>query len=368
MAALTATAYRTSAAAHDRRGTPRDLPAAAEARARRDRAGAETYTALLAPHADVLIAAARKRLRTLVSSPYAPAWTALVDGLATSHATIAHALEHPAPPGSTAEREQHRTLWPHLAAWSDHSHLLDHLTEPPRPPGPELAGEHQRQVTERARAASRRGDLDLVESWYTDDGRLITLAHLPEPYAGHSLVALAGDPGVPGWTVIGHYPDDATARQTLPRPAPPGVLRPTVSRSHQPDLMPEQTLQDLLTEVVLARSASDVADVLLTATHSGYEAGPLPRLQQLIDTAAQFAAALETAHGRQISARLGAAARQLAFLHAEIHEAAEDLDATVAVLPPHRVPRTPPPPRPTPDTTPPPLPPRAPTQAPAHHR
>ncbi|AUH40524.1 hypothetical protein [Streptomyces sp. CMB-StM0423] len=64
-----------------------------------------------------------------------------------------------------------------------------------------------------------------------------------------------------------------------------------------------------------------------------------PRIAARRATASQFAAALQTARGREIAARLAAAGRQLGFLTGEVREAAEDLAATVAVLPPHRTPQ-----------------------------
>lgn len=82
------------------------------------------------------------------------------------------------------------------------------------------------------------------------------------------------------------------------------------------------------------------------------------RLQELLETAGQFASALETVQGRQIAARLTALGRQIDFLTREVHDAAEDLGATVAVLPPHRTPVLRVRPRPAVDTTPPTPPPR----------
>lgn len=87
------------------------------------------------------------------------------------------------------------------------------------------------------------------------------------------------------------------------------------------------------------------------------------RLQELLETTSQFASALETVQGRQIAARLSALGRQIEFLTREVEEAAEDLGATVAVLPPHRTPVLRTRPRPAVDTTPPAPPPRASTTA-----
>jgi hypothetical protein len=89
-------------------------------------------------------------------------------------------------------------------------------------------------------------------------------------------------------------------------------------------------------------------------------------LQELLETSGQFASALETVQGRQIAARFSALSRQIEFLTREVEEAAEDLGATVAVLPPHRIPVLRVRPRPAVDTSPPTPPPRAST--PARHR
>lgn len=67
--------------------------------------------------------------------------------------------------------------------------------------------------------------------------------------------------------------------------------------------------------------------------------------------------------GRQIAARLSALGWQIEFLVREVEEAAEDLGATVAVLPLHRTPVLRARPRPAVTTTPPTPPPRSSTTA-----
>jgi hypothetical protein len=93
------------------------------------------------------------------------------------------------------------------------------------------------------------------------------------------------------------------------------------------------SLQDLIRDVVEGRTAGDASNALLGAVQRGHDAGPMVRLQELLETSGQFAGALETVQGRQIAARLAALARQIEFLTREVEEAAEDLGATVAVLP-----------------------------------
>lgn len=353
-------------ATRDRYGRTIHHHAAAAALARRNQAAAEAYATHLAGHAGLLLDAARHSLDELPPARHIAAWRALLDSLAASHAEIVRVLDRPVTPGSTSEREQHAEAWPHLVVWADHgaiaADLASVLRHQPEPPG--LTDEERQRWTEKAQAAQRRGELDLIESWYVADGRRITLAYLIEDDTS-TVIALTGDPDAPGWEVIGHYPHEYAAGQALPRAVPPGVLRPDASRFNRPAPAPEVSLQDLLQDVVEARTAGDVADILFTAAQGAPHAGPVARLQELIETAARFAHALETARGRQVAARLDTLGRHFDFLTRELHDAAEDLGATVAVLPPHRAPA--PPrirPRPALDTTPPAPPPRA--AAPAH--
>ncbi len=350
----------------DRYGRTVHAGAAAAARAHRDKAAVAAYTTHLAPHADALLDAARRALDELPPARHLAGWRAVLDGLAASAAEIRRALDRPAAPGSAAERAQHSAMWPHLAAWADHnsiaSNLADqsdgqHHTAP-------LTGEEQRTWTERAQAAQGRGELELTESWYAADGQPITLAHLIED-DDSTVVALRGDPDAPGWQVIGHYAHEHEAGKVLPAAVPPGVLRADVSEFNRPEPAPEISLQELARDVIEAQHAGDASNALLSATQRGYDAGPMVRLQELLETSGQFASALETVQGRQIAARLSALGRQMEFLTREVEEAAEDLGATVAVLPPHRTPVLCVRPRPAVDTAPP-TPPR--TSTPARHR
>ncbi len=273
----------------------------------------------------------------------------------------------PAAPGSPEERGQHSALWPHLTAWVDHSLIASNLADQSdghhhKAP---LTDEEQRMWTEMAQAAQQRGELELTESWYAADGQPITLAYLVED-DDSTLVALRGDPDAPGWQVIGHYAHEYEAGTVLPVPVPPGVLRADVSRFNRPVPAPEMSLQELIRNVVEGRTAGDASDALLGAVQRGYDAGPMVRLQELLETSGQFASALETAQGRQIAARLATLSRQIEFLTREVEETAEDLGATVAVLPPHRTPVLRVRPRPAVDTAPPTPPPRVST--PARHR
>ncbi|MEN8654414.1 hypothetical protein ABCR94_28405 [Streptomyces sp. 21So2-11] len=348
----------------DRSGRTVHPSAAVAARAHRDQAAVEAYTTYLAPYADVLLDAAHRALDELPPASHTAGWQAVLDSLAASASEVRRALDLPAAPGSAAERAQHKALWPHLSAWADHSLIATNLADQHQQPQPPLAGEEQQRWTERAQAARRRGELDLIESWYAADGQPITLAYLVED-EDTTVIALRGDPDAPGFQVIGHYAHEYEAGQALPAAVPPGVLRADVSRFNRPEPAPEVSPQDLIREVVEAQAAGDVSNALLTVTQRGYNAGPMIRLKELVDTAGQFATALETVQGRQVAARLAALGRQLDFLAHEVHEAAEDLGATVAVLPPHRVPRPRARPRPAVDTTPPTPPPR--TTAPARH-
>ncbi|MFD4954058.1 hypothetical protein [Streptomyces sp. NPDC058451] len=351
----------------DRYGRTVDAGAAAAARVHRDTAAVEAYVTHLAPHAEALLDAARLVLDELPPARHLAGWRAVLDGLAASAAEIRRILDRPAAPGSPAERGQHAALWPHLAAWADHGFIAGNLADQrdgQHHKAP-LTDEEQLMWTEVAQAAQQRGELELTESWYAADGQAITLAHLIQD-DDSTLVALRGDPDAPGWQVIGHYAHEYEAGKVLPAPVPPGVLRADVSRFNRPAPAPEVSLQELIRDVVEGRTAGDASEALLGAVQRGHDAGPMVRLQELLETSGQFASALETVQGRQIAARLSALGRQLEFLTREVEEAAEDLGATVAVLPPHRTPVLRARPRPAVDTTPPTPPPR--TSTTARHR
>ncbi|WP_338676807.1 hypothetical protein V1460_30435 [Streptomyces sp. SCSIO 30461] len=350
----------------DRYGRTVHADAAAAARAHRSKAAVKAYTTHLAPYTDALLDAARRALDDLSPARHLTGWRNVLDALATSAAEIRRALDRPTAPGSAAERAQHAALWPHLAAWADHGVIADHLADQNKHHQHKapLTDEEQRMWTERAQAAQRRGALERTESWYAADGQPITLAHLIED-GDSTVIALQGDPDAPGWWVIGHFAHEYEAGKVLPAPVPPGVLRPDASRYNRPEPVPEMSLQELIRSVVEGQSAGDASEALLSATQRGYHAGPMVRLQELLETGAQFAGALETVQGRQIAARLAALGRQIEFLTREVEDAAEELGATVAVLPPHRTPVPRAYPRPGLTTTPAPPPPQR-TQPTAH--
>ncbi|MFF4714442.1 hypothetical protein ACFY2V_24010 [Streptomyces eurythermus] len=342
-------------ATQDRYGRTVHHDAATAARARRTQAALATYAIHLAEHGQQLLTAARSGLDHLPPAPHTEAWCDLLDALAASHTEITRVLNQPAAPGSAEQRKQHAAVWPHLAFWADYGSIAADLADQHHQPGPELSAEDKRRWTDLARAARRQGGLEPIESWYAADGRLITLAYLVQDDTS-IVIALAGDlDAVAGWEVIGHYDDELAAGRALPRAVPPGVLRPDApSRFNRPEPTPERPVQELLQDVVEARTAGEVSEALLTAAQPGYDAGPLVRLERLLDTAARFSYALETVRGQQIGARLAALGRQLAFLTQEVHDAAENLGATVGVLPPHRTPAPPRTrPRPAVSTTPP---------------
>ncbi|MEW1616014.1 MULTISPECIES: hypothetical protein [unclassified Streptomyces] len=324
----------------DRHGRTVHPGAAEAARAHRDKAAVEAYRTHLAPHAEALLDVAHLVLDELPPAQHLAGWQAVLDGLHASTAEIHRILERPIGPGSDDERAQHAALWPHLTVWADHGYIASNLADQrdggqhQRSP---LTDEERQMWTEMAVAAQRRGELELTESWYAADGQPITLAYLVEDDES-IVVALRGDPGAPGWQVIGHYEHEYEAGKDLPSPVPPGVLRRNLSRHNRPVPAPEMSLQDLIRDVVEGRTAGDASNALLGAVQGGYAAGPMVRLQELVETSGQFASALETVQGQQIAARLSALGRQIEFLAHEVQEAAEDLGATVAVLPPHRTP------------------------------
>ncbi|MYQ82584.1 MULTISPECIES: hypothetical protein [unclassified Streptomyces] len=339
-------------AVRDRHGRIVRPQEAAAIRTRLTRAALDGYRLDLADAAGPLLAAAGTALDTVPPAAHTQAWRDMLDSLATSHAEILRAA------GQPAEREE-KAVWAHLAHWAENGAIAAHLAELHHQPGPEFTADEAREWTERARLARSRGALDLIESWYAADGRRITLAYLVEEDVSE-VIALAGDPDAPGWCVIGRYDNEYVAGKTLPRPVPPGVLRAEgTSRFNRPEMAPEVPVQELLRDVTEAHCAGDVSEALLTATEQGRGCGPMTHLRQLLYEAAGFSRALESVQGQRLGARLDALGRQLEFLASEVNETAEDLGATVAVLPPHRVPK--PPrirPRPALETTPPPAPPQ----------
>ncbi len=242
----------------------------------------------------------------------------------------------------------------HISAWADHGLIAGTLADQGHGQHHKapLADEERQMWAEMAQAARRRGELELSESWYAADGQPITLAHLVED-EDSTVVALRGDSDAPGWQVIGHYAHEYEAGRALPSPVPPGVLRPDVSGFNRPEPTPEISVQVLTRGVIEAQNAGDASNALLHATQRTHDAGPMVRLQQLLDTSAQFAAALETVQGRRIAGRLYELGRRIEFLTREVEEAAEDVGAPVAVLPPHRTPALRVRPRPSVDTAPP---------------
>ncbi|WP_411574838.1 hypothetical protein [Streptomyces fradiae] len=351
----------------DRYGRTVHPDAAADVRAHRNRAAVEAYTTYLAPCADALLDTARRALDELPPARHLDGWRTVLDSLASSTAAIRRMLDRPTAPGPAGERAQHRALWPHLTAWADHGFIASHLADLDQRQQHKapLTVDEQQMWTDRALAAQRRGELELTESWYAADGQPITLAYLVED-DDSTVVALRGDPDAPGWQVIGHYTHEYEAGQVLPAPVPPGVLRADFSEFNRAKPAPAVSLQELIQSVIESQHAGDASNALLSATQRGHDAGPMVRLQELLETGAQFAGALETVQGRQVAARLSALGRQIEFLTREVEEAAEDLGATVAVLPPHRTPAPRLRPGPAVGTAPPTPPPR--TSTAARHR
>ncbi|WP_432112679.1 hypothetical protein [Streptomyces sp. S1] len=308
---------------------------AAEIRARRTEAALKGYRADLAGAALPLLDVARRALDAMPPVDHVRAWRDVLNGLAFSHKEILRLA------GLSAEHGR-QALWPHLARWAEHGTIAVYLADQlHHQPGTEFTTDESQEWTRQARAAQDRGELDLIESWYAADGRRITLAYLVEDDASE-VIALAGDPGTPLWSVIGRYDTELAAGRVLPQPVPPGVLHPEgPGRFTRPEPAPEVPVQVLLRDVAEAHCAGDVSEALLTATDWGASAGPMAHLQQLVDKAATFSHALETAQGRSLGGRLDALGRQLGLLAEEIRDAARELGKTVAVLPPHRVPKLP---------------------------
>ncbi|MER7728528.1 hypothetical protein [Streptomyces sp. NPDC096323] len=347
-------------AVRDRHGRILRPQEAAAIRTRRARSALNGYRLDLAESAVPLLKAARSALDAMQPTAHTQAWCDMLDSLATSHLEILRAADQPA-------AHETQTVWAHLAHWAENGAIAAYLADLHHQPGPEFTPEEAREWTGRAQLAQSQGALDLIESWYAADGRRITLAYLVEEDASE-VVALTGDPNAPGWSVIGRYDNEYLAGRALPRPVPPGVLRAEgSSRCDRPHMAEEIPVQELLRDVTEAHCAGDVSEARLQAADQGRDCGPMTRLHQLLNEAARFSHALESVQGQRLGARLDSLGRQLEFLAREVQDAAHDLGATVAVLPPHRVPK--PPrirPRPALETTPPPAPPKR-TPATARH-
>lgn len=238
MAVLVQRAETDLDATRDRYGRTIHPQQAAAVLTRRTTTALDTYAAGFAQYVEPLLDAARGALATMPPARHVTAWRDLLDVLAASHSHIARALGEPAVRGSAAEREQHAAVWPHLALWAEYGSVAADLADQHHQPRPEMTAEERQLWTGRARAARSRGELDLSESWYASDGRLITWAYLVEDDTS-TIVALAGDPDAPGWEVIGRFDTEMEAVQKLPPAVPPGVLRPNASsRYNRPEPRP----------------------------------------------------------------------------------------------------------------------------------
>ncbi|MFK4222231.1 hypothetical protein [Streptomyces sp. NPDC019890] len=185
-----------------------------------------------------------------------------------------------------------------------------------------------------------------------------------------TVLALAGDLDSPQMQVLGRYDNEYVAGQASPPAVPPGVLRPDAAHYRLRVPAAEVSVQELVRDVVGARHSGDVSEAPWTAADdTGHAPSHLTRMTELVDTAAEFADALETRAGQHAAVRLGVIAQQLRVLSRELHAAAEELSADAGVLPPHRTRRPrflPAPSQPALTTTPPATAP--PAAAPAHRR
>ncbi len=333
-------------------------------RAHRDKAAVEAYTTYLAPCADALLDTARRALDELPPARHLDGWRTVLDGLAASTAAIRRLLDRPTAPGPAGERAQHKALWPHLTAWADHGFIASHLADLDQRQQHKapLAADEQQMWTERVRAAQRRGELELTESWYAADGQPITLAYLVED-DDSTVVALRGDPDAPGWQVIGHFAHEYEAGQILPAPVPPGVLRADVSEFHRAAPRPRCRCRNS------SRASSSPSTPVTPPTRCS--APP-----SAATTRARWSASRNSSKPAPSSpvrwrpCRAGGSppgsphsAGRSSSSPARVEEAAEDLGATVAVLPPHRTPAPRSRPGPAVDTAPPAPPPRTSTAA-----
>jgi hypothetical protein len=316
------------------------LTAAEKARAERNRDTIEAFQTHVLPHTETLLTAARTALDAMPPARPHTGWKLLLDDLAHAAGQIHRILAAaPSPPEENAAQARDVALSPYLLAWAERSSIVSDLAEQHRAPAPPLSGDKQQQWTERAHAAWRRGELEASERWYDAEGRLITLAYLIE-HDDSTVLVLAGEPGTPQMQVLGHYDTEYEAGQSSPPQVPAGVLRPDASVFTPRIPEAEVSVGELTQLVTEAQHSADVAEALLAAAEdSGHERGPLARMGELLQTAAEFSDALETRQGQRSAVRLGILAQQLGVLAGELQSAAEELGSAVGVLPPHRTPR-----------------------------
>lgn len=226
-----------------------------------------------------------------------------------------------------------------METWGDRAQLLKDLAVQDGPPaGPELPGQEEALWTAHARGARIRDEMYLLESRYDAAGRPLTVAVIPHPEdpGEERTLITAGDVDSPAMRVLGHYDSADDAIAALPPPVQPGVLYPGGNPLVPSTVLP--SIAELIKDVSNARHSGDVAQALDRVTGRGFEQGHLAHLNDLLRSCSSFAGALDTIAGRDLAVRLRMLSAQLDALDRELVQVRDDLEETVAVLPPYRTP------------------------------
>ncbi|MFW6724155.1 hypothetical protein ACHZ98_29205 [Streptomyces sp. MAR4 CNY-716] len=306
---------------------------------------------LLLPRTADFIDRARTALDRMPPARHLPRWRLLLDDLEYAATECRRILDIEPVAGDTkAHRARDAALWPYVTTWAEHGYLASSLINQLRPqaPAPALPKAEHERLAQQVRDERRQGRLHVFGTGWDADGRLISLVRL-EPR--EPLLVLAGDIDSPGLEIIGEFDGEDDATWSFPPSVPAGVLRPEVSSTCT--VPPIKTaLPDLTREVIKAHSSVDVGMALLAVTEADDAA--LPGLQTLLDTAAEYAAAMQTRQGAHLATRLEQLSTRLHALGNELDAIGIKMTDANAVLPPHRtpLPRHLPPPQDRPHATP----------------
>ncbi|WP_225797353.1 hypothetical protein [Streptomyces aculeolatus] len=288
------------------------------------------------PHTAAFIDQARTALDRMPVARHLPHWRLLLDDLDYAATECRRILDiEPAAGDEAARRAQDAALWPYVTTWAEHGYLVSGcLINQLRPqaPAPALPKAEQERLTQQVRDERRHGRLNVFGTGWDADGRLISLVRLDprEP-----LLVLAGDLDSPGLEIIGEFDGADNATWSFPPTVPPGVLRPEVSSTCT--VPPIKTaLPDLTREVIEAHSSVDVGMALLAVTEA--DDAVLPGLRTLLDTAAEYATAMQTRQGAHLATRLEQLSTRLYALGDELDTVGTEMTNANAMLPPHRTP------------------------------
>ncbi|WP_181785408.1 hypothetical protein [Streptomyces phytophilus] len=290
---------------------------------------------LLLPHTALFLDRARTALDRMPPARHLPHWRLLLDDLEYAATECRRILDiEPTAGDEAARRAQDAALWPYVTTWAEHGYLVDSLINQLRPkaPAPALPKAEQERLAQQVRDKRLQNRLDVFGSGWDADGRLVSLVRLDQR---EPLLVLAGDLDSPELEIIGEFDGADDATWSFPPTVPAGVLRPEVSSTCT--VPPIKTaLPDLTREVIEAHSSVDVGMALLAVTEA--DDAVLPGLRTLLDTAAEYAAAMQTRQGAHLATRLEQLSTRLYALGDELDTVGTEMTNANAMLPPHRTP------------------------------